>query len=103
MAGGKPAGDFNEFEKYYMQVIIPLSIETEKTELRITYEKYQDKYKLILNNSLSDVKWNLILDIIKESESSIMGQLYNVTWMHYNPLPFLEYNNSTEALKKGER
>ena len=32
-----------------------------------------------------------------------MVQLDNGTWMHYNPLPFLEDGNSTGSIQKGGR
>ena len=37
------------------------------------YEKYQDKDKFILNNALSDIKWNQIIDMIKETNPLILG------------------------------
>ena len=39
--------------------------------------------------------------MIKESEPPIMVKLYHGTWMHYNPLHFLEYNNSNSPIQKG--
>ena len=37
--------------------------------------------------------------MINETYPTIMEQLYGGTWIHYNPLPFLEDNNITETLK----
>ena len=65
MAGRKTAVYFNEFEKYVRQVLWPLSIETGKPWLNNIDYKYQAKDKLILNNALSDVKWNRIFNMIK--------------------------------------
>ena len=36
----------------------------------------------ILNNALSDIKLTQIIDLIKETYPTNMGQLYNVTSMH---------------------
>ena len=41
--------------------------------------------------------------MIKESDPHIMVKLYNGTWVHYIPLPFLEDDNITAPLKKGGR
>ena len=65
MVGSKTAVYFNEFENYDMQVLRPPNIETGGPERKMISEKYQDKDKFILNNSLSDLKWNQISDMIK--------------------------------------
>ena len=35
--------------------------------------------------------------------TSLPGQLENVTWMNFNPLPFLKNNNITVTIKNGSR
>ena len=39
--------------------------------------------------------------MVKEKFLHIQVQLDNVTWMHYNPLHFLEDSNNTSPLQKG--
>ena len=56
-----------------MHVLRPPNIETGEAALKIINEKYQDKDKLILNNSLIDAKWNPINITIKEADHPIMG------------------------------
>ena len=38
--------------------------------------------------------------MIKETDPPNMGQLYNITWIHYIALPFWEYINSIVTLEK---
>ena len=38
--------------------------------------------------------------MIKETDPPNMGQLYNITWIHYIALPFWEYINSIVTLQK---
>ena len=63
-------------------------------------DKYQDKEKFILNNSLIDVKFNQSIDKIKETDPTIMEQLDYLNWVHCNPLHYLEENNSTTPLQE---
>ena len=39
--------------------------------------------------------------MIKEKDPNNMGQIDNVTWTNFNPIPFLEDNNITAPLQKG--
>ena len=64
-------------------------------------EKHQDKYNFIINNALRDVKGNQMNDKIKETDPPIIEQLDDITWMHWNLLHFVEYNNSNPPLQKG--
>ena len=41
--------------------------------------------------------------MIQEFDPHLPVQLYNDTWMYFNPLPFLEDNNITGPLQKGSR
>ena len=41
--------------------------------------------------------------MIKESEPPTMGHLEKGNFMHYNHTPFLEDNNTTKPLQKGDR
>ena len=52
---------------------------------------------------LSDVKLNQIINIIKQTYPPILGNLYNVAMVYYYPIPFLEDNNKTAYIKKGDR
>ena len=75
--------DFNVFYNYVMQAVIALNIETGEPELKIISYKYQDKDRFDLNNSLSDLKWNQIPNMIKGTEPTIFGQLDDIKCMHY--------------------
>ena len=75
-----------------MQVLRPENIETGKPKIKMTADKYQDKYNFIP-----------IFGMIKETEPPILLQLDNGTCMHCKPIPFLGYNNSTSDLEKGGR
>ena len=83
-----------------MHVLKTLRIETRELELKIIGEKYQYKDNSILINALGDVKWIQIPDTIKEIDLTILGQLDDVTWTNYNPLPLLEDNNSIMSLQR---
>ena len=43
------------------------------------------------------------MDMIKETDPTIMRHSDNGTWVYYNPLPLLKDNNSTVDLQKGCR
>ena len=83
-----------------MHILIPPNIENGEPEIKTIANKYQYKDKLIINNTLIDLKWNQITDTIKKADPPILGQLYNITWIHYLPLPFLEYINSIATIQK---
>ena len=83
-----------------MHILIPPKIETGEPEIYMIANKHQYKDSFILNNTLIDLKWSQITDIIKETDTHFLGQLYNSTWIHYIPLPFLEYINSIVTLQK---
>ena len=53
MVGVKPTLELDWFDNYSVQIMIPLNTKSGKPDLNIIYEKYQDKDKSILNNSLS--------------------------------------------------
>ena len=70
---------FNVFENYTLNVLRPPNTKTGEPYLKMISYKYQDNDKLILNNSLGDVKLNKITDTNKEKGLPILGQLYDVT------------------------
>ena len=83
-----------------MHILIPPNIENGEPEIKTIDNKYQYKDKFIINNTLIDLKLNQITDTIKEADPPIMWQLYNITWIHYTPLPFLEHINSIVTIQK---
>ena len=62
--------------------MIPTNIETGEPQINIIFDKYQDNYNIILNNAVSDVKWNQIPDTDNEIGSPILGQLYDGIWVN---------------------
>ena len=77
-----------------MHFLITSNNKNVEPELNTIADKYQDKDKSILNNSLSGVKMknyprSQIPDMIRETDPPIMGQLDDGTWMNYKTLPLL--------------
>ena len=62
VTGGNPALYFNGFENYFTHVLIPPNIESGETEINIVSDKHQYKDKFIVNNRISNIKWNQITD-----------------------------------------
>ena len=77
--------------------------EPENSELQLnnTGKKIQDKNELIIHNYLRNIERNQMNDMIKESDPNILVHLDHEKLIHYNPLIFLEDNNSTAPLQKG--
>ena len=55
----------------------------------------------VLNNAISDIKWNQITDTIEETGPPILLQLDYCTCINYNLIPFSEDKNITATLQKG--
>ena len=39
--------------------------------------------------------------MMREKDPNNLGHLENITWMSFNPIPFLEDNNITAPIQKG--
>ena len=87
--------DINRVYEYAVHALRPQNNEIDEPELNNIGAKCHDKNKFIICNDLRDTGCNQIKKLFKEPDPSIMRQLDNYTWMHYNPIPFLEDNNTT--------
>ena len=81
--------DLNGFYNHAVHILRPKITESGEPELNNIGEKYQDKNELIIYNTITNLIWNQIADMIQGfdplfQESETMSLLY------FNPLPFLE-------------
>ena len=74
--------EINEFENYTANKLRPQNTQSREPEIKTIGEKFQDKNEFIIHN-------DIINGMIQKFDPHLWGKLDNVTWMNFNPNPFL--------------